>query len=98
MIFSRVKKSRRRGLRRRGRGAWKNDNPPIFILVEKDGCKDYLPSTDVEEETVQKGVGRKVSECSKVYTDSFKSYSCLGEVGYTHESVNHSEGEWVRGE
>jgi len=36
-----------------------NDKPPIFILVERDGCEDYLASTDVEEETVQKVVGRR---------------------------------------
>jgi len=60
-----------------------DDKPQIFILVERDGCEDYLTSTDVEEETAQKVVGRRVSEGSKVYTDNFKSYNCLGEAGYT---------------
>ena len=30
-----------------------------------------------------------------VYTEFFKAY--LGEAGYRHEAVNHSAGEWVRG-
>jgi len=34
---------------------------------------------------------------STVYTDSAKCYNFLEEVGYRHESVNHSQGEYVRG-
>jgi len=92
------RKSRRRGLRRRGRGAWNQDKPPIFILVRRGGLEDYVPSSDVEAETALKIIGRRVSEGSTVYTDSFKAYLGLGEAGYRHEAVNHSVGEYVRGE
>jgi len=71
---------RRRGLRRRGCEAWKNDKPPIFILVEGDGCEGYLPSTDVWGGDRAEGVGRRVSEGSEVYTDIFKPYNCLGRL------------------
>jgi transposase-like protein len=91
-------KPRRRGLKRRGRGAWGEDKPAVFILVGRGGGEDYIPSGDVESETVLKIVGRHVLEGSTIYTDFFKSYLGLGEAGYRHEAVNHSDGEWVRGE
>jgi len=92
------RKPRRRGLRRRGRGAWGEDKPAVFILVGRCGMEDYIPSGDVESETVLKIIGRHVLEGSTIYTDFFKSYLSLGGAGYRHEYVNHSEGEWVRGE
>jgi len=70
-----LERIRRRGLRRWSRGTLNNDKPPMFILVERDGCQDYFSSTDVEGEAVQKAVGRRVFEGSKVYTDSFKFYN-----------------------
>jgi hypothetical protein len=45
-----------RGLKRRGRGTWGEDKPPIFILVERGG-EDYVPSSDVSGDTVEKVVG-----------------------------------------
>jgi len=87
-----------RGLKRRGRGTWGEDKPPIFILVERGGGEDYVPSSDVSGGTVEKVVGRRVSKDSTVYTDAFTSYSVLDELGYRHVGVNHSAGEYVRGE
>lgn len=92
------RKPRRRGLRRRGRGTWNQDKPPVFILVERSGPDDYVPSSDVEAETALKVIGRRVSEGSSVYTDCFKAYLGLSGAGYRHEAVNHSAGEHVRGE
>jgi transposase-like protein len=90
------RKPRRRGLKRRG--SWGEDKPAVFILVGRGGVEDYIPSGDVESETVLKIIGRHVLEGSTIYTDFFKSYLGLGEAGYRHEAVNHSDGEWVRGE
>ena len=52
-----------------------------------------MPSSGVEAETALKIIGRRVSEGSTIYTDSFKAYLSLGEAGYRHETVNHSAGE-----
>ena len=65
---------------------------------ERDGSEDYVPSGDVKAETVLKIIRRCVSEGSTIYTDCFKAYLGLGEAGYGHEAVNHSAGEWVKGE
>ena len=89
---------RRRAFRRRGRGAWSYGKPAIFILVGRGGGEDYVPSSNVESEATIKVISRRISRDSTIYTDSFKSYLGLGEVGYRHEYVNHSESEWVRGE
>jgi transposase-like protein len=55
-------------------------------------------SSDVSGDTADKIIGRRVSKDSTVYTDYFASYSGLSAAGYRHETVNHSAGEYVKGE
>ncbi len=43
-------------------------------------------------------VRRHVQEGSTIYTDSFTSYLGLSIHSYEHEYVDHSGGEWVRGQ
>jgi len=52
----------------------KLDKPAVFVLVERDGSEDYVPSGDVEAETVLKIIRRRVSEDSTIYTNCFKAY------------------------
>ena len=35
-----------------GRGSWKDDKPPIIVLVERKKREHYVPSTDAEGETI----------------------------------------------
>lgn len=48
--------------------------------------------------TAQKAAQKALRKGSRVFTDSAKSYRVLSSLGFFHESVNHSQGEWVRGE
>jgi len=89
------RESRRRAFRRRGRSSWIHDEPAVFILFGRGG--DYVLSSNVEAEAAIKIVGRRIWKDSTIYTDSFKSYLGLSGLSYMHEYVNHSEGEWVRG-
>ena len=89
---------RRRAFRRCGGGSWIYDKPAVFILVGRGEGEDYAPSSSVEAEEAIKIVCRRILKDSIIYTDSFKSYLGLSGLGYMHEYVNHSEGEWVRGE
>lgn len=57
---------------------------------------DVVP--DVKRESLEPIMTRSIAPGSTVYTDSAKCYNFLEELGYHHESVNHSKGEYVRGE
>jgi transposase-like protein len=87
-----------RGLRAgRGRGGWDKDVIP-FTIIGRDGHEVYIPSRDVRGETIARIASRHIEAGSRIYTDSFPSYSILQGIGYRHEYVNHSMGEYVRGE
>jgi transposase len=87
-----------RGLRAgRGRGGWDKDVIP-FTIIGRDGHEVYIPSRDVRGETIARIASRHIEAGSRIYTDSFPSYSILQGMGYRHEYVNHSMGEYVRGE
>src|SRR5205823_8228852 len=51
---------------------------------------------DFTVQTVQKAADIAVQAGSKLYTDSASSYRAL--MGYEHESVNHTQKEYARGE
>jgi len=61
----------------RGMGSWDKDMPRIMILVERRGVERYIPSTDVEKRTIEMIVSRHVEPGSRIYTDSFTSYTIL---------------------
>jgi transposase-like protein len=93
------RRPRCRGLRAgRGRGGWDKDVIPVFTIVGRNGHEVYIPSRDVRGETVARIASRHVEKGSKIYTDSFPSYSILQGMGYRHEYVNHSLREYARGE
>jgi transposase-like protein len=48
--------------------------------------------------TVARVASRHVETGSRIYTDSFPSYSILQGMGYRHDYVNHSIGEYARGD
>jgi transposase-like protein len=88
-----------RGLRAgRSRGGWDKDVIPIFTIVGRDGDEVYIPSRDVRCETVARIASRHIEKGSRIYTDSFPSYSILQNMGYRHEYVNHSIREYARGD
>jgi transposase-like protein len=92
------RKPRHRGLKRRGRGSWHKDIPAIFILAERKGLEDYTPSSNVEAKTALRLIERRIAKGSIIYTDCFKAYSSLSEIGYRHEAINHSIGEYAKGD
>jgi hypothetical protein len=52
---------------------------------------------DVSGETVTMVALRNVETRSNIYTDNFPSYSILQSMGYKHDYVNRSIGEYARG-
>jgi len=53
---------------------------------------------DVKRTTLERHIIYKVDRNSTISTDELNSYKRLSMYGYRHESVNHVQGEWVRGE
>ena len=89
---------RRRGLKRRGRGTYKGDKPPILGVVERGGDVRLLPLTDVAARTLLRRLfkGFHLDDVEAFVTDDYPSYGFLNGLG-RHESVNHSDGEYARG-
>jgi transposase-like protein len=82
-----------------GRGTFEKEHPMIVCLHQREGS-----ITSFEVPTRKKGpiiqtIARKVKQGSIMYTDDFEAYArALPIRGYNHEFVNHSEGEYARGE
>lgn len=90
---------RSRGLKKGpGRGHFEKDTPCIIAWVARTGQVVLQVVCNFTTQTVQKAALRAVKPGSRIFTDSAGSYEGLSEVGFLHESVNHTQGEWVRGE
>ena len=50
---------------------------------------------DRTRDTIQPKIQQVIMQGSTIYSDSARIYDNLGQIGYTHESVNHTE-EFVR--
>jgi len=89
---------RRRGLKPpRGRGTYDKDEPMLLNLYQREGALrlKVLESSDAPLKQI---VCQNVEGGSTVYTDDYSPYKLLGEEGYSHETVNHSQGEYARGD
>jgi transposase-like protein len=91
------RKPRRRGLKRRGRGAYREDKVPVLAFIECGGRRLFASARDVTEENILSLAKPRIKPRSIVYTDNFTSYKILSNL-YRHETVNHSIGEYARGE
>lgn len=87
-----------RGLKKPGRGTWQTDKTPIIGLVDRQGHAYLIPCANVQTPTIQPFVEHLVDHGATVYTDQYNIYNFLRRLGYTHETVNHSAGEYARGE
>ncbi len=90
--------ARKRGLKQPGRGTWDSDKVPILGLVDRQGHLYLVPCVNVKTETIQFLIEYLTKQGATVYTDSYNIYNFLARVGYQHQRVNHSQGEYARGE
>lgn len=67
----------------------------VMGLKQRDGKVKAMPISDTGKETLHKKINKFVQKGSTVYTDDHRAYNNL--LGYDHQSVNHSVGEYVRG-
>ena len=71
---------------------------PVLGIRERGGrtVAKVVENTDLS--TVQNEIHGTVEAGSQLYTDEHGAYSDLDGLFFRHETVNHSEGEFVRGE
>lgn len=88
-----------RGKKRgRGRGSAAKDSPAVVTMVGREQGQVVLAVVpDVKRESLEPPMTQAIAS-GTVCTDSAQCYNLLQEVGYHHESVNHSQGEYVRGQ
>jgi transposase-like protein len=69
----------------------------VMGLLERGGEAMTMVIPNVRRDTLQPIVRANVERGSTVHTDELGSYRGLGYKGYRHKTVNHSKGEYVKG-
>ena len=81
---------------KRGRGAVKKT--PVFGAVERDGKIKTKVVLNVRKLTLMPLIKDMVADNSVVVTDESNSYNDVKKIGHLHESINHSNGQYVDGD
>lgn len=89
MITSTTKRGGRRGL---------GDKRAIVTLIERGGKARTFHVARADRVTIQKIVRENVAKESRLHTDGSPLYKMIGTEYAAHESVDHSAGEYVRGD
>ena len=85
---------RRRANKRRGRGTYANDRPPVLGTIGRESGQVRLRVVkDTTGQTLREHVHCFTQELAKVYTDEWESYSG---VKREHATVCHFIKEWAR--
>ncbi len=83
------------GKLKRGRGTLKQ---PVFGIFERDGRVYTEIVPDCKKKTLQQVILGKVSLDSVIYSDGWRGYNGLVDVGYSkHLRVNHGANEFAHG-
>jgi transposase-like protein len=70
----------------------------VLGAVERGGQLRVRMAPNAKKGTIRAFLEDVVDDgAAAIYTDEFKSYGWVGDVDTVHESVNHSQGEYVRG-
>ncbi len=92
---------RKRGLKLRGRGTMDKDKPLIIGGCDRKGNIRLAVLDHVDADAVFTfllTVVAILSNMLKIFTDDFTAYMFLRKTWVQYESVNHSAGEYARGE
>ena len=84
------------GGKSRGRGQVKN-KMPVFALVERGGKVRSFSMPLVNATNLKRAIREHVEKSSTLMTDELPGYKNIGKEFADHQSVNHSNKEYVRG-
>ena len=85
---------RRRANKRRGRGTYANDRPPVLGTVGRDtGHVRLRVVMDTRGQTLRAHVHQFTGGSTHVYTDEYDSYN---HVARPHSTIAHGQHEWAR--
>ena len=80
-------------------GAGVQDKTPVVAVKERETGKVKAKVTErVSSITLQNMIQESVEEGSMVYTDQNSGYKNIVKKNYRHTSVNHSAGEYIKGQ
>jgi transposase-like protein len=83
-----------RANKRRGRGTYANDRPPVLGTIGRDSGQVRLRVvSNTQGQTLREHVHQFTGEGTHVYTDEYDSYNPLQRG---HSTVCHSAHEWAR--
>lgn len=92
-------KNRHANKRTKGtQGRSEKTKTPVFALVARGGELRARKIGHVSAQTLKAELRKHVSKSAKVMTDNFSAYNGLDREFAGHEIVNHSTGEYVRGD
>lgn len=81
----------------KGIGRIPHRKSPIIGMIERGGRIVVLQIPNRKSETILPIIERHIVPGSTIYTDGFRNYRRLTEMGYNHDNVVHSDKEFVRG-
>ena len=85
-------------VRNRGR-AYKRNKTWVVGAIQRGGKIRLERIPNIKRHTLHEFIGRTVKdEAEAIYTDDLKSYLGIADEDTRHETVNHSEEEWVVGD
>ena len=79
----------------KGRG-YRENKTTVFGMIERSGDLMAKIVPNVKRRTLEPIIRENVEPGSRIHTVELNTYLGLERAGYSHESVNHSAGEYVR--
>ena len=79
------------------RGRSTKGKTPVIGVVERGGDVVAKVSARVDGKTLTKNIAKNVALGSTVMTDEFSAYRPLKVIGFDHQTINHQQDEYVRG-
>lgn len=91
------KESNRHESKRKNLGRGAVGKAPVLGMRERGGRTVALPVEDVNTANLHRAIHTHIEVGSTIHTDEHAAYMGLGGLFFQRETVNHSAGEYVRG-